>query len=203
MADQGLMQYASTAEKQELGSLVVRYRIGAIRAALERGDTAAAERYWPSISALESKLADASGRRDAVRVLIIHAALDLARHDPAAAGQHIGQATALIPEALRSTDPEWRTLLLTRLQVEYALAQFPAAAADAEGAVARARLEAIDPHSSAWIGEALLWRARIELAQGRRDAAQASAKEAMPHLRQNLDSRHLLWARAQALAAGT
>ncbi len=200
-ADSGLMQYSALAERQQLGGMVVRYRIGAIRAALERGDTAAAERYWPTISAMETKRADAAERRDALRVLIVHAALDLARHDPAAAGEHLGQATALIPGALRAADPEWRELLLTRLQLEYALAQYPAAATDADSAVAQARREAIDPGSSEWIGEALVWRANIEHVQGRRDAAAASAKEAILQLRQNVDPRHVLSAHARALAA--
>ena len=198
-----LMDYAKTADQQGVGNLVLRYRVAAIRDALERGDTALAEANWPSISAKEANLADASGRRDAVPVLIVHAALDLARHDATSANRHIMQATTLIPEPRRATDPNWRMLLLTRLQVEYAQAQLPAAAADAQAAVNQARREAIDPKSSAWIGEALVWRARIELAQGNRDAAVRSAQEAMSHLQQNLDPHHALLTTAQRLSAST
>ncbi len=196
--DPELMKNAAIAEKQMLGSLVLRYRMGAIRGALARGDLAAAQSYWPSLSAMESKLADASGRREAVSVLITHAALELAGHDLPAASAHLSEAAALIPPSRRQADPAWGALLLTRAQVEYARAQYPAAAADAQEAVARAHREAVDPSSSAWIGEALIWRAKAELAQGKHDAAAASAKEALPHL-ENLDSHHGLWADAREL----
>ena len=198
--DQELMEHAATAEQQGQGVLVPVYRLAAIRAALGRGDVAGAERYWPSIGPLETQLGDAPGRRNAVRALIAHAMLNLARHDALAARQRVEQATALIPEARRVADPEWRRVLLVRAQTEYALEQYVPAAADAEAAVARARQDAVNPLSSAWIGEALVWRAKIQLAQGRRGAAHASAQEAMPHLQSNLDPSHPLIAAAQELA---
>jgi hypothetical protein len=200
-ADKGLMENAAVAEQQGAGAGVAMYRLGAIGAALDRGDVAAADEYWSSVSAMETHTADAAGRRLAVKVLIAHAALDLARHDPSAASQHIAQATALIPEARRAGHPDWRRLLLVRVQTEYSLAQYPAAARDAEAAVARARRDAVDPQSSAWIGEALVWQSQVELAQGKHDAAQASAKEALAHLQQNLDPSHPLIATARRLAA--
>ncbi len=116
MADPSLMEYATIAEQQGLSSLILRYRIGALRAALGRGDTVAAKKYWSYISAMETNPTDASGRRDAVRVLITHAGLDLATHDASAASRHLSQAMALIPEARRATDPDWGPLLLTRLR---------------------------------------------------------------------------------------
>jgi len=201
-ADKGLMEGAGIAEQQGLSPAVVTYRLGAIRAALERGDVAAAEAYWPSLAAMETHLTDAAGRRIAARVLITHALLDLAQHDASAASRHIGQALGLIPEARRVADPNWRQLLLVRVQAEYALAQYPAAARDAAAAVARARQDAIDPQSSAWIGEALVWQARVQLAQGNRDAAKAGAMEAIPHLLQNLDPSNQLIAAARRVAAG-
>jgi hypothetical protein len=84
----------------------------------------------------------------------------LGRHDPIAASQHLAQAVALITEARRAADPDWRRLLLERAQTEYALAQ------------------------------------------GKADAAQANAKEAIPHLQQNLDPSHPLTVIAGKLAAG-
>ncbi len=198
--DESLMARAATAEQQGLGTAVAVYRLGAVRAALDRGDVAAAEKYWSSLSALETRGADIWARRDVVRVLTMHARLDVARRDPGAASQHIAQAAALIPQDRHATDPEWRQLLLVRAQIEYELRQYPQAAADADGAIARARVDAVDPQSSAWIGEALVWRARIESAQGKRLAAEASAKEAVPHLQQNLDPNHPLIAAARELA---
>ena len=202
-ADKGLMEDALTAEKQGLLYLAPLYRLGAIAAVLVRDDLTAAEAYWPAVSALETRVADASGRRMAAKVLISHAALDLARKDATAATHHLEQATALIPEARRATHPDWRRLLLLRVQSEYALGQYPAAARDAQATVARARRDAIDPESSAWMGEALVWQARVELAQGERAAARASAQQAIRHLEQNLDPSHPLIAAAHRLAAGS
>jgi hypothetical protein len=202
-ADQGLMEDATTAEEQGVLYLAPLYRLGAITAALARADLAAAEAYWPTVSALETRLADAGGRRMAAKVLISHAALDLARKDATAATQHLEQATALIPEARRAADPDWRWLLLLRAQAEYALGQYPAAARDAQATVARARRDAIDPESSAWMGEALVWQARVELAQGERAAARASAQQAIRHLEQNLAPSHPLIATARTMAAGS
>ena len=199
--DQRLKELSAVADKQGLSILVLRYQIDAIRTALARGDIRAAEQYWSSISAMESKRGDALARRDAVLLLITHAALELAEKNATAAGAHLAQALALIPAASRETDPNWRMLLLTRVQVEYAQAQYPAAETDARATLERARQEAVDPNSSAWIGEALIWRSKIELAQGRRAEAAQGAKEAMPHLKQNLDAKHALLVEAQALAA--
>lgn len=200
--DRALMELAATAERGGLGPAIAMYRLGAVRAALARGDLPAAEEYWSSVAAAENQAGDAGARRTAARVLITHAEFDLARHDGVAALQHIGQVTALIPEARRATDQNWQRLLLVRAEAEYALGKYPDAAQDAEAAVVRARQEAIDPRSSASVGEALVWRSQAELAQGKRDAAQASAREALPHLEQNLDPAHPLLATARRLAAG-
>src|SRR5262249_15982858 len=62
----------------------------------------------------------------------------------------------------------------------------------ARKAVALARVAAVDPNSSAWIGEALVWRARSEAALGKTAAAVQSAREALPHLEANLDLAHPL-----------
>ena len=199
--DKRLIEHAVTAERQGMGVAGPVYRISAIGAALARGDTGAAEEYLSSVSSLETDVEDATTRRNAVRALTAHAMVDLARRDARAASEHISQAAALIPESRRAADPEWRGLLLARAQAEYALAQYSAAAADAESAVARARQDAVDPQSSAWVGEALVWRARTELGQGKRVAAQESAREAMPHLQQNLDPSHPLIAAARQLAS--
>jgi hypothetical protein len=89
-----------------------------------------------------------------------------------------------------------------RGEIELAQRQFTAAAADAQMAVDRAKLEAIDPKSSAWVGEALLLRARCELSLGDKAAAAASAREALAHVEQNLDPSHPLVAQAKTLSRG-
>jgi hypothetical protein len=73
---------------------------------------------------------------------------------------------------------------------------------DAGLALDRARQEAVDPQSSAWIGEALLLRARGELALGDTAAAAASAREALPHVKENLKPTHPLIAAARNLSSG-
>ncbi|HEV2287256.1 MAG TPA: hypothetical protein VGR80_14530, partial [Steroidobacteraceae bacterium] len=60
---------------------------------------------------------------------------------------------------------------------------------------------AVDPGSSARVGEALLLEAEAEAALGRESAA-ATARQALGHLTRNLDPAHPLIARAEALAAG-
>jgi hypothetical protein len=71
----------------------------------------------------------------------------------------------------------------------------------AQAALELARSSAVDPKSSAWIGEALVLRARAEAALGRKDAS-ATAQEALRHLVENLNSSHPLIAEARAMAAG-
>ena len=80
---------------------------------------------------------------------------------------------------------------------------YAAAAADAQLALERAQREAIDPKSSAWVGEALVLRAQSESASGNTAAATASAQQALPHLQQNLDPSHPLIVEASKLIRGT
>jgi serine/threonine-protein kinase len=202
-SDAGLMQAADTAEKQGMMSAVTMYRASAVQAALSRGDLASAATAWLPLSALEAKiLTNEAWRRDAKRVLIAHARMDLAHGDVDGAARRLEQATALIPVDRRLADPEWRRIAVLRAEIAYEQHDYPAAASDAEMAVERARAEAVDPQSSAWIGEALVWRGRSQLAMGDAAAAAATAKEALPHLEQNLDPQHPMIAAARSLAAG-
>jgi serine/threonine protein kinase len=202
-SDLALIEAANTAEKQGLMPAVLMYRTSAVHAALNRGDLASAEKDWASFSAIEEKiLADPASRRDAKRLLIVHARLDLARNDLAAAAGRLEQAVALMPGDRRAADPEWRRIVLLRAELGYARHDYAVAAADATTALERARAEAVDPQSSAWIGEALVWRARIQLAAGDAAAAVASAREALQHLEQNVDPVHPMIAAARSLAFG-
>jgi hypothetical protein len=71
----------------------------------------------------------------------------------------------------------------------------------AQAALELAKAGAIDPQSSAWIGEALLWRARAEAASGDRPEANATAREALPHLEKNMDPASAALAAARELAS--
>jgi eukaryotic-like serine/threonine-protein kinase len=201
-SDVGLMHAADEAEKLGMASAVPSYRAAAIRAALDRGDVAAADAYWTKIGALEAQyLTDAAWRRDAKRLLLAHARLNLAKQDLTGAAAKVSQAAALVPPDQQAHDPEWERIVLMRAQVELAQRDYAAAAADAQRAVERARLEAIEPNSSAWVGEALIVRARSEFALGNQAAAAASAHEALPQLEANLDASHRLVSEARSLAA--
>ena len=200
--DAQLMTLAATAEKQGLQSLVHRYRSTALRIAIDRGDLAAAETQWASLTALQAKLlANNAWRRDAVHLLLEHVRLELAEQHPAAAEQLMNQAVAMIAPDKQPSDPEWRDAVLLRAEIEYAKRDYAAAALDAQAALQRARAEAVDPQSSAWIGEALTWRARSEAQLGNKQAASATAREALPHLMSNLDPGHPSIAMARDLAA--
>ncbi len=203
-ADNGLMSAAETAEKQGLFSAVPIYRSSAVRAAILRGDLDAAQSEWAVLGPLEGQLlANRSRPRDSERVLIEHARLELALQHPAQAAARLNQATQLIPADRRAVDPEWRSIVLLRAQIEWATHDYAAALRDARTAVERARAEAVDPRSSAWIGEGLFWQARIQAALGDLTSAAASAREALLHLSENLDGTHPTVVAARLLADGT
>jgi eukaryotic-like serine/threonine-protein kinase len=203
-AASGLMKAADTAEKVGLLSAVPVYRSSAVQAAIERGDLAAAAGDWAALSPLEAQLAAGTTRpRDAVRVLLEHSRLDLAQQHFTNAATRLNQVIALIPAGQRPVHPQWREIVLLRAEIEYALGDYSSAAHDAQAAVDRARAEAVDPQSSAWIGEALAWRARAEAALGNSRSAAATAQEALTHLSANLDGAHPAIALARAtLIAG-
>jgi serine/threonine protein kinase/tetratricopeptide (TPR) repeat protein len=62
--------------------------------------------------------------------------------------------------------------------------------------------EAIDPASSAWVGEALLLKARCDTLRGYAVSSRADAAAAVPHLERNLGPDHPLALQARALQAG-
>lgn len=126
---------------------------------------------------------------------------DLRAREPAALAA-LQQAANLTPADKQDSDPEWQQILALHARIELAQRNYAAAAADAQLAMERARREAIDPNSSAWVGEALVLRAESESAAGNIAAAAASAQLALPHLQQNLDPSHPLIAEASKLASG-
>ena len=203
-SDGGLMQAAEDAEKQGLASAIAIYRAGAVRAALDRGDIAAADADWTRVAPLAQKyLADAAWQRDAQLLLMAHSRLYLAKQDLSAALETVQQAANLTPADKQDSDPVWQQILALRARIELAQRSYAAAAADAQRAVERAQREAIDPKSSAWVGEALVLRAQSESASGNTAAAAASAQLALPCLQQNLDPSHPLIAVASKLVRGT
>ena len=75
------------------------------------------------------------------------------------------------------------------------------AARHAASAADFARTAAIDETSSAWVGEALLWRAQAEKALGQSTPAAADAHYALSQLEPNLLPTHALVVAARSITA--
>jgi hypothetical protein len=132
---------------------------------------------------------------EAAGILLVHARLDLARGRLADASLRLDQLTASIAGHHQSNTDTRNTEAL-RAQVLLAGRDPEGAARHAQAALDLARATANDPQSSAWIGEALLWRARSEAALGNQTKAAATAREALPHLAKNLDPANWMIAAA-------
>jgi eukaryotic-like serine/threonine-protein kinase len=197
-----LMQYADVLQTNGLTATATACRSAAVRAAIDHGDLGQADSYWTTLSPMEAEYLAAKTERyrDAVRLLLVHARLDLARQRAADAAARVEQAAALIAELHRSSDPELYAIAAMRAEVAIAMSDFPKAAEQAQIAVGIARAEAID--LSSWIGEALLLRARSEGGLGNTTAAVATARESLPHLEQNLDPASPTIAVARRLISG-
>jgi hypothetical protein len=90
---------------------------------------------------------------------------------------------------------------ICRAQVALPTGNFTAAIHEAEVALQISRSTAIDPQSSASVGEALLWRARAQAGSGDKAKARTTAQEALPHLEKNMDPASSLLAAARELTS--
>jgi hypothetical protein len=133
-----------------------------------------------------------------VRLLLVHARLDLAHQRPESAASSLERAATLIAARRQPVNADARELEGLRSAVFLVQGRYAEAAQYAQTAVELARVSAVDKNSSAWIGEALVLRARAEVALGSK-AATATAQEALPHLVDNLDPSHPLIAEARQL----
>jgi hypothetical protein len=172
-------------------------------AAIDQADLATAEARWTPLAPIEQKaLADKQRGIEIVGLLVLHARLEMMHQRMAGASRLLDQAEALIASRGQSINPDAREVELRRAEVLLAGHMGEPASRHAQAAVEIARRSAVDPQSSAWIGEALFWRARAEAALGRQAAAATTAREALPHLLQNLDPDQPIIAMARTLAAG-
>jgi eukaryotic-like serine/threonine-protein kinase len=196
-----LLHAAEDAEKAGMMTVVVGYRATAVLAAVDRGDLASADARWQPLAAVEQRMLAAGDRGvDIVRLLVIHARLDLMHGHVDEALRRTEQAAALIASRKQPVNRDSRDVALLTAQLLLARSDNEQALRQAQAAVDFARAEAVNPQSSAWIGEALVWRASAEAALGRKIAA-ATAQEALPHLLQNLDVSHPAILLARKLAA--
>jgi eukaryotic-like serine/threonine-protein kinase len=184
-------------------SIANTYGAALLNDAVNRGDLAGAESNWAELAPFEKKMLDANEHGpDVVRLLIAHAALNISHGGFEEALQRIDQAADAITARHQPTNADARDLEMLRVRLAFASQKFPEAVRRAQAALDIARDSAIDPKSSAWIGEALLWRARAEAALGDLPKSRTTAQEALPHLQQNLDPQSGLISRARAIIAG-
>jgi serine/threonine protein kinase len=130
--------------------------------------------------------------------------LGLAKARFLAAKHELGPASTAVQEVLdglrsrgQAEDPREREAAAIAAEIALQQGDTEKACRSAADAIDRARKEAIDPRSSAWVGEGLLLRARCHLARGDAASARADAAEAMAHLDTNLGADHPMSRRAR------
>jgi eukaryotic-like serine/threonine-protein kinase len=199
-AERAILDAAAKAERGGITFGVSRLRVGAVRSALARGDPATADLRWAELLPDEKRrLAAKEKGTEIVRLLLTSARLSLAHHRPEEASSPLENAATLIASRHQPMNPEARELETLESQVSFAERRYPEATQHAQAAIELARAGAIDTNSSAWMGEALILRARAEAASSSAAAA-GTARQALPHLVNNLDPAHPLIAEARALS---
>jgi serine/threonine-protein kinase len=192
---------AQAAEKDGAAHMALSYRVEALKAALAQHDVRGAQARWSQLAPVETQLlANSVPDRDKVTLLLAHARVDLAREQATDAERELDRAASVIASRRQASDSQQHDVELLRTELAFATRAYAEAERHAQATLDLAEKEAIDPASSAWVGEALVWRARSEAALGRTAAAASSAREALPHLEQNLDAGSPLIAAAKQLA---
>jgi eukaryotic-like serine/threonine-protein kinase len=201
-AEPAILEAANKAEQGGISYLATLLRTSAVIAALARADLATAEKRWGELLPDEERRLSVNEKGiDVVRLLLVSARLDIARERSDEALQTLDRASALIASRRQETNPDARELEALRSSAFIAKQRYAEAEQHAQTALDLARISAVDPKSSSWIGEALLLRARAEVAAGR-TTGPATAQEALSHLVDNLDPTHPLIAQAREIAAG-
>jgi hypothetical protein len=186
-ADPDLMAATQAADAGGYSASSTFYSAMPVVAALERDDLGGADSRWAALASSEERALAAGDRSaEAVRLLLVHARLDLAHGHTDAAVQRLDLASRLIAARRQSTNPDSYDLELLLARASMQKGDYSNAARHAASAAVLARGAAIDETSSAWTGEALLALADAERALGQADAATADSREALRHLQANL-----------------
>jgi tetratricopeptide (TPR) repeat protein len=200
-AEPAILEAARKAEQGGITYQASLLHASAVIAALARADLATAEARWAELLPDEERRLAANEKGiEVVRLLLVSARLDIARNRPDEALKSLERANALIASRRQKTNPDARELEVLRSSALLAKQRYVEAEQHAQAAIELARISAVDPNSSSWIGEALVLRARAEAESGRK-AASATAQEALTHLVANLDSTHPLIAQAREIAS--
>jgi hypothetical protein len=201
-AESSLLNAADRAERGGINPLVALLRAEAVSSALAQRNLEEADVRWAKLLPEEEQRLAAHERGiEVVRLLLLGARLSIEHHRPDEALRSLERAATLIASRGQPTNPDARALeaLETRALLEER--RYAEAALHAQRAIAIAEQSAIDAHSSAWVGEALILRAHAEVPTSRGTAA-ATARQALPHLTSNLDPASPLIAEARALSNG-
>lgn len=202
-AEPGILQAGDRAQKGGVTYQAATYHAFAVAAALARGDAATAEQRWqPLAPDLEHRLAQHERGAPVVRLLLISSQLANAQGRATDALKSLELAQQLITARGQPVNADASDVEARRSATLLTLQRYAEAEGHARTAVELARVSAVDPGSSARVGQALLLQAQAEAALGRESAA-ATARQALGHLTRNLDPAHPLIAQAQALAART
>jgi serine/threonine-protein kinase len=128
------------------------------------------------------------------------ALVDLADGHANRAMERLREAATAAIDADGLPTPAMRLIAITQSDVALSNNQPEQACAAAETALRQARSEAVNPDSSAWIGQALLFRSRCKLGAHHPDEAKLDAAAALPHLVANLGESHALTKMARTIA---
>lgn len=200
-AEPAILEAASKAEQGGVSFQAALLRASSVNAALARGDLATAESRWAALRPdKERRLSMNEKGAEVVRLLLLSARLDLAEHRSDEALKSLERAAGLIASRHQPTNPDARELESLRSSALMEERRYLEAEQRAQAAIELAKISAVDPESSLWVGEALLQRARAEAAVGRKTAS-ATAQEALHHLTANLDPKHPFIAQARELAS--
>jgi serine/threonine-protein kinase len=196
-----LMRNAKSVASSGMQHIAVPYQAALTHLAVNRGDLAAAEAQWAPLAPIEDEMLKSKrGGIEVASVLLAHAKLEIFRGNYAEASRLVDAMAAKLA-AHHQSNPDDRVVSIFRAQIAVATREFNEALRQAETALEFSRRTAIDPQSSMYIGEALLWRARAEAGLGQKVKASATAQEALPHLEKNMDPASPQLAAARQLAS--
>jgi eukaryotic-like serine/threonine-protein kinase len=197
-----LADASQKAQSAGMVSMASVFKAAMVNEAIKRADLPAADAAWAELAPSQEKmLKDNEHGPEIVRLLLLDANLDMAHEQFPQAAQRIDQGAALIAARRQPTNADARDVEMLRTRLAFATRAFQQTRQHAQAALELAKAGAIDTQSSAWIGEALLWRARAEAALGDAAKAKATAREAVPHLEKNMDAKSATLAAARELAS--
>jgi hypothetical protein len=181
--------------------MTVSYYAALTSLAINRNDLAAADAGWAPLASIEQEMLKSKrSGLEVAAVLLSHAKLEILRGNYEGASRLIDDMASKMA-AHRQTTSDDRLVSIFRAQIAFATHNYAEVKRQSEAALEFSRRTAIDPKSSAFIGEALSWRARAEAALGEAAKAKATAQEAVPHLEKNMDPMSATLAAARELAS--